>query len=189
MEAKKLRVNIFSVRSLEELKSDLKTYRDSLDVRCMNFVNDLLAVGIECAERLVSETDGEPYGTHKMGRYVEFTKQDAELTELGCKGLMIAKGQTLQSEWFKTVDGKRAEKVQGSINALLAVEFGTAIYSIKGSSAQHASESDWYFARSVDEDGKPTNWQHATAITPTRPMHNAFLEMEKQIEEAARRNF
>lgn len=188
MEAKKLRVNIFSVRSLEELKSDLKTYRDSLDVRCMNFVNDLLAVGIDTAVEKVSETDGKTYGTHQMARYITFTAKAAELTEFGAKGIMIARGDTLHSEWFKTVKGE-PEVVSGEINALAAVEYGTAIYNIMGSNSKHAGESDWYFARDIDSNGKLTNWQHATAIQPTRPMHNAFLKMEEQIEEAARRNF
>lgn len=188
MEAKKLRVNIFSVRSLEELKGSLESYKNSLDARCINFVNDLLKVGIDTAVKKASETDGKPDGTHQMARYITFTSKAAELTEFGVQGIMIARGENLHSEWFKMVNGE-AEVVSGEINALLAVEFGTAIYNINGSNARHASESHWFFARDIDSNGKLTNWKHATAIKPTRPMHNAFLEMEEQIEEAARRNF
>lgn len=188
MSAKKIKVNIFSIRSLESLKDELKAYRDSLDERCMAFVNDLLKVGIECAIKRASETDGDPYGTHQMARYITFTAKAAERTELGCKGIMIARGDTLHSEWYNIVDGDPVV-VNGEINALMAVEFGTAIYNIQGSGAKHGNEADWYFARSIDKDGKLTDWQHATAIKPTRPMHNAFLEMEQQIQSVARRHF
>lgn len=186
---KKIKVNLFSVRSLESLKDSLQEYRDSLDRRCEAFVNDLLKIGIDTAVMKASETDGDPYGTHQMARYITFTAKAAELTEYGVRGIMIARGETLHSEWFRTVGEGEAESVQGEINALLVVEFGTAIFNLNGSGARHASESDWYFATSVDKNGKPTNWKHATAIQPTRPLHNAFLEMEQAIEEAAKRNF
>lgn len=187
--SRKLKVNILSVKSLENLKSNLEAERDSMAERCKAFVNDLLKVGIECAVAKASETDGDPYGTHQMARYITFTAKAAELTEYGAYGIMIAKGETLFSEWFRTVDNGEAEAVNGTINALMAVEFGTAVYNINGSGAKHGGQADWYFARGIDKDGKPTDWQHATAIQPTRPMHNAYLKMQEEIEAAARRHF
>lgn len=193
MSTKTLKVNIFSVNSLENLKDDLKAYRNSLDDRVRAFVDYLLSVGIETAQSVVSETDGEPYGSHQMGRYVTFTKK-IEDTSLGCRGILIAKGETLESKWFRSDGEDGVSEMHGAINALLAVEFGTAAYGLppyKGTNSQsgHANDTDWWFAKGVDKNGKLTDWQHATAITPTRPLHRAFIEMEKQVEEAAKRNF
>ena len=193
MAVKKIKVNLFSIKSLESLKSELQEYKDSLSTRVQAFVEDLLNAGIEVAETAVSETDGEPYGSHQMGRYVIFSKK-IEDTEYGCRGILIAKGTPLISKWYRSDGNGGSEAVTGSINALLAVEFGTAAFGLppyKGTNSQggHENSTDWYFARSVDKDGKPTYWQHATAITPTRPLHRAFLEMEQQIDDAAKRNF
>lgn len=182
----KLTVNILSIRSLEQLKDSLESYVDSLDDRAMAFVKDLTDCGITVARTLTEDA------SHQMGRYIVF-EQKFETIKDGAKGILIAKGETLVSQWFRTGNNGKPQEVTGSINALLATEFGTAAYALppyQGTNSKygHGNKTEWYFARE-EKDGKLINWQHATAIQPTRPLHNAFITMEQEIENAARRNF
>ena len=181
-----LKVDILSVRSLEDLKKNLQSYIDSIDERVKAFVEDLLESGITVAK---AEAEN---ASHQMGQYITFEKKityaDGTVT-----GLLIAKGETLVSQWWRTDSNGKPQEVNGSINALLATEFGTAAYALppnRGENSQygHSEETEWYFARGHVGD-KLTDWQHATAIKPTRPMHNAFIAMEQEIENAARRHF
>lgn len=186
MARKQFKVNILSMRSLENLQKDLQEYMDSLDGRIALFVEDLLDSGIKVA-RAYSEN-----ASHQMGQYITFEKK-IESGNHSVKGILIARGDTLTSKWFRTDNNKKPQEVIGHINSLLATEFGTAAYALppyQGSNSQygHSNETEWYFARS-EKDGRLTDWQHATAIKPTRPLHNAYITMEQEIENAARRHF
>ena len=198
MAAHQIEVNVFSMKSLEAFKKSLIDYKKSLPDRIQAFLDALLEEGIRVARAEVADTS-KPYGTHQMQDFITFSKK-VDYDSTGCYGILRAEGQTLQSKWYRSgAKGDEAEEVNGSINALLAVEFGTAAFAIpapngKGgqgtnSKGGNAGKADWYFARGVDDDGNPTDWQHATAIKPTRPLHKAMLTMQEEIDTIARRYF
>lgn len=189
----KITVNVNSRKSIQKAIKELKAYRNDLERKTELFISRLLDVGIEVAERYGAGETG-PYGTHKMERYVTFSKK-LESDKYGCKGILMGKGATLYSEWI----GEGGEKRSGSINSMLAMEFGTAGLALpkqdrfgvtagRGTNSKYGHENDvlWYIL--VEENGN-TFWKTATAITPTRPMHNAMIEMQEQVKAIAKEVF
>ena len=181
-------------RSIDDAIKQLTAYRDSLQGKIRCFVEELLDLGITTAE----EVKGMPgtYGTHKMENFVTFSKQ-LDPMQYGYHGIMLGVGTTILANWF----GLDGEKRKGSINALLAIEFGTAIAALpatnmfggsggRGTNSKygHSDDSDWYFIEGFDAEKRP-KLHHATAITPTRPMFEASQEMLLRIEDAAKRAF
>ena len=189
----KITVNVNSRKSIQKAIKELKAYKRDLHQKTELFVKRLLDVGIETAEKFGAGESGT-YGTHKMERYVWFSKK-LEPDKHGCHGILMGKGATLYSEWI----GEGGEKRSGSINSMLAMEFGTAGLALpkqdrfgvtagRGTNSQYGHENEvlWYIL--VEENGK-TFWKVATAITPTRPMHNAMIEMQDQIKAIAKEVF
>lgn len=185
-----------SMRALDKLIGDLKDYRDSLGAKMEALVNRLLELGIETAQHHSTDVPGR-YGTHKMGQYVSF-KKEIKAADGSCTGLLVAMGDTLDSVWY----GPDGEKRYGTINAMMALEFGTAAKAVsvresfgvtggQGTNSQYGHENDleWWIAESLDSNGKPTDWKRATAITPTRPLMHAGNEMASEIANAAREVF
>lgn len=197
MATKRIEVDILSIRSLENLKKELKAYRDSLPERTKQFVTALSEHGYQVALQSLSST------THQLQNYIQITKPTVSYDETGCYAILqLTPTQILETKWFRTgPDGKGVE-VNGRLNPALAAEFGTAAYALpkqerfggvggQGTNAKYGNENktEWYFARGMTQDGKLTDWQHATAIRPTRPLHNALIAMENEIDTLARRYF
>lgn len=182
--------------SLKRLEKELTDYRDSLDAKTELFMNRLLELGIKVGRENAVDIEGE-FGTHEMGRYVTFEKK-VQTEDGSCKGIMLAMGETLYSKWF--VQG--GEERHGSINAIMALEFGTAAMAVseresfgakggQGTNSDYGHENDlrWYIYTGLDEKGRPSKRKKATAITPTRPMMNAGNAMAADIVRVAREVF
>jgi len=197
MTARRIEVDILSIRSLENLKKELKAYKDSLPERTAAFVAALAEVGYKVAN------DALDNSSHQMGDRVNIVKTDVSFDETGCYAIIKSvPKEILATSWYRRdKDGKGVE-VTGSLNPALAVEFGTASkalppqerfggYGGQGTNSKggNAGRSEWWFARGLDENGKPTDWKRGTAIKPTRPLHNALLAMESEIDTIARRYF
>lgn len=189
----KITVNIGDRKSIRKAIKDLKAYKRDLHNKTALFVSRLLEVGIQVAEEKGAGESGT-FGTHQMENYVWFSKK-LEKDKDGCHGILMGKGATLYSEWI----GEGGEKRSGSINSMLAMEFGTAGLALpkqdrfgvtggRGTNSKYGHENDvvWYIL--VEENGK-TFWKKATAITPTRPMHNAMIEMQEQVKTIAKEVF
>ena len=196
MAKKVIKVNLLSVSSIRNLKEELIEYRDSLDTKLWYFVKDLLEQGIATAQAVIAENDD-----HQLSKRIVFDKR-IEIHEDGCRGILMASGEKLYSRWYRSDGQGGVEEVGGVLNALLAAEFGTAAYALppqtrfggyggQGTNSQygHSSETQWWIATSVTDDGKLTGWKAGTAIRPSRPLHNALLKMEQEIENTARRYF
>lgn len=177
--------------SLNKLVRQLEEYRDGLDGKMATFIEKLLDVGIKVARFQSIDVPGQ-FGTHQMGRYVTFEKE-IEVGNNTCRGLMLGIGETLFSTWYAR------EERHGSINAIMALEFGTAALALsvreafgavggQGTNSKYGHENDmeWFLYK---ENGGHVERIKATAIRPTRPMYNAALEMSRQIVETAREVF
>ncbi len=196
-----LRANVLSVSSLENLKKDLKAYRDSLEDKLSIFVEELLKIGIETAEQNVDA--GGTYGTHEMAQLgnISFRK---EVTTADGKvyGIMYGSGGDVTGEWYVNDGNGHYTLKTDTINSMLAVEFGTAGKALpaqdgfgvsggQGTMSRYGHQNDnaWYIVTGLDEKGKPNEWKAATAITPTRPMYKAGLAMYEEVKKAAEAAF
>ena len=183
--------------TLAEIAEQLYEYADSLDDKNERFVKTLIDKGIKVAEQYSVDIEGE-FGTHKMGRLVTFSsKVDANTN--GVVGYLIGEGQDVESEW---VSPSGEEIRSGSINSLLALEFGTAGMALppqeafggvggQGTNSFYGHEQDlvWYFNTGEVNDKNKAVWKKATAIQPTQPMFHAVTEMINLIEETAKEVF
>ena len=182
---------------MAEIAEQLYEYADSLDDKNERFVKTLIDKGIKVAEQYSVDIEGE-FGTHKMGRLVTFSsKVDANTN--GVVGYLIGEGQDVESEW---VSPSGEEIRSGSINSLLALEFGTAGMALppqeafggvggQGTNSFYGHEQDlvWYFNTGEVNDKNKAVWKKATAIQPTQPMFHAVTEMINLIEETAKEVF
>ena len=199
---KTLKANAFSVSSLKELQKELTKYRDSLQGKMEKFITLLLKEGIRVAKEKSADIDG-PLGTHEMGKHVSFGAEPVETKDGVVYGLMIGTGDDIVGEWYAN-DGNGNYLLQRDmINALMALEFGTAAMALPPTEAfgvlggrgtfpalYHEDDYAWYIITEVGVDketGKtiPTKWKPATAIQPTQPMYHAGLAMYQKIKEAA----
>lgn len=180
--------------SINNLIKQLQSYRDSLPDKTQRFVDALLDKGIVVAEQ--NKGMGGTYGTHKMENLVTFSKK-LDASQYGCHGIMLGVGETIYAKWFG-IDG---EERTGAINAITAIEFGTAEKALpptemfggsggRGTNSKygHKDDTDWYFIVGFDENKKPI-YKHATAIKPTQPMAKASTEMVAQIRKTAKEVF
>lgn len=178
--------------SVKNAIASIKYYRDGLASKTEEFVARLLDVGIERADSVpgISGTTG----SHGFEQYVWYAKE-VEPKKYGCHGIMFGGGRDIDVTWG--LDGEK----MGSINTMLALEFGTAgaalppqeafgSYGGQGTNSYngHADDLVWYFAIGRDKKGKPI-WKKASAITPTRPMFEAAQEMLEQYYTVAREVF
>lgn len=183
--------------TLAEIAEQLYEYADSLDDKNERFVSLLIEKGIKVAEQYSVDIEGE-FGTHKMGNLVTFSSKASNGTD-GVVGYLIGEGQDVESEW---VSPKGDEIRSGSVNSLLALEFGTAGMALppqeafggvggQGTNSFYGHEQDlvWYFNTGEVNDKNKAVWKKATAIQPTQPMFHAATEMINLIEETAKEVF
>lgn len=191
-----LRANALSVSSLRQLKKDLEKYKNSLTGKMQVFVEELLKIGIEAAEANVNV--GGRYGTHNMKNlgHIEF-RSEVNTEDGKVYGILFGHGEDVHGEWYENDGNGSYHLVEDTINAMLAVEFGTAgkalpvqdafgVTAGQGQKARyHANDDAWYIITALDKDGKPAEWKPATAITPSRPMYQAGLKMYEGVKKAA----
>ena len=196
--------NAFSVSSLKKLQKELESYRDSLQGKMEKFIGLLLDEGIMVAKSYAVDYSGA-FGTHQMAQYVFFDKEPISTTDGKVYGVMFGRGDDIPAGTYYVNDGNGnyTPITEDSINALLALEFGTAAYALpkqnafgvtggKGTLTKygHSDDESWHIITRVAKDKKtgkivPVEWKNATAITPTRPMYQAGLAMYQKIKQAA----
>lgn len=196
--AKVLKANVFSVKSLRQLKKDLEQYRDSLEGKTKTFISILLDEGIRVAQEKAVDEGGK-YGTHEMVKrgHIMFTRDSFMSNGAAC-GIMYGTGGDILGQWYINDGNGNYTLETGFINSLMAIEFGTAAKALpkqesfdvvggKGTLAKYGHDNDlgWYIVTKIDGKGKPIEWKEATAITPTQPMYYAGLAMYEKIKEAA----
>ena len=167
-----------SADSIRNAIKELQNYKDELKDKQQVFIEKLAEVGIDMAREKSKDTGGL-HGTHRMGQYVTFEKR-IEADGSNVKALVLGMGEEVYS--------KISDR---SINALMALEFGTAALGLppyKGSNSisGHSNDLVWYVW--VNDDGVPIPYSDKTghyktlsAIAPTQPMYNAAMEMRKNI--------
>lgn len=194
--------NAFSVSSLKKLQKELKAYSDSLQGKMERFITLLLKEGVRVAREKSADIEG-PLGTHEMGKHVFFEAEPVETADGIVYGIMIGTGDDIVGEWYANDGNGNYLHQKDVINALMAIEFGTAAMALPPTEAfgvvggrgtfpalYHEEDYAWHIITKVGVDketGKtiPIEWKPATAIQPTQPMYNAGLAMYQKIKQTA----
>ena len=173
--------------SLKQMADDLRGFEDGFRNNIREFRDLLANKGIRVAMANTSQ---------KFGQYILFEKQES-----GNTTTIVARETTqLLSEWLYY-----GMTVQALVSPLLMEEFGSGSHAVVWENSdgsrtgvlsdgtkvgrgtfpeqKHAFESSWHYM--------DLNWQWHTVSgeTPTRPMHNAVIEIITQVERTAREVF
>lgn len=173
--------------SIRQMADDLKSFEDGFRNNIREFRDLLANKGIRVAMANSSQ---------KFGQYIVFEKQDSENTTT----IVARETAQLLSEWLYY-----GMHVWATVSPLLMEEFGSGNHAVVWESSdgnrtgvlsdgtrvgqgtfpeqQHAFESSWHY---MDLNW---NWHTVTGETPTRPMHNAVIEIITQVEATAREVF
>ena len=200
---KRLTANAFSAKSLKALQKELEKYKDSLQGKMEKFIALLLDEGVRVAREISSKDTEGSYGTHKMANHAFFEAEPIKTTDGVVYGIMIGSGDDIVGEWYTNDGNGNYVKQKDVINALMALEFGTAAKALPAQESfgvlggqgtfpalYHGNDCEWHIITKVGVDKKtgktvPVEWKPATAITPTRPMYNAGLAMYQKVKQAA----
>ena len=146
--------------------------------RCRELVTKLAEIGVQTAKIQIDQSP--------LGHYISI-QTDINPTDMGCKAILIATGETFVSDEY------------ADFNTLLAVEFGAGIYYNKEQNPKaselgfgvgtfpgqvHAFEDGWHY---WDEDSQ--SWKYTHGIKATMPMHKASEEMIRKIRKIAKEVF
>lgn len=174
-------------RSIKQMADDLRKSEQEIANKLRTFRVLLAEKGIRVAMSNVSSG---------FGQYIRFEKVDTENMTM----IVAMETQQILSEWLRY-----DERVQAYVSPLLMAEFGAGSHAVLWEDSQgaphstlsdgtqvgrgsfpnqtHAFESTWWY---MDLNH---NWHQASGIKPTRPMHNAVIEIITQIQQTAREVF
>ncbi len=185
-----------SISGINKIISRLEEYKQDLLRRTEKFCEELSDVGINTARGLIG---------NEYNGYIALVKE-VNPTQYGCSAILIMKDESpIISEWY----GEDEVKKTAEVSATLMVEFGSGKKAnatpqhIKAVNAKekvgrgtfpsentkpfgnenHANQNVWWWK---DLDGK---WKHSSGLTPTMPLYNAYVEMEREIKQIWRKNF
>lgn len=174
-----LNVDCLSASSIKRLQKDLQKYSDDLTGKCRELVQRLAEQGVQVAEAKIGESP--------LGKYITL-KTDITEEEAGCKAILTATGEVMESDEF------------APFYILLAVEFGAGIHYNPAPNPNadkfglgvgtfpgqiHAFDpGGWYY---WDEDKQA--WKHSFGVKATMPMYNASVEIIQNIVNVAHEVF
>lgn len=176
------RLNSNDIRSMAD---EVRRYCTSLEYKLTVFVSRLSEKGVSVASQTVGS----------FGKYIAFYRESVndEIT------VVAQETDYIKASWLKY--GKQVDAI---VSPLLMAEFGSGPHAIvweglNGTLSRlpdgkevgrgtfpyqkHADEDSWWY---MDLDGE---WHQTRGVAPTRPLHNALIEMITQIETTAREVF
>lgn len=170
---------------IKRMADDVERYQTEFQIKVHTVLRKLADKGISAAALSVGN----------MGQYITFTKENDPY------GVTIVAKETsvIMSEWIRY-----GITVHAELSPLLMSEFGAGRHAViwegltentailpdgtkvgRGEfpGQTHAFEDSW---RYMDVSG---NWHTASGIKPTRPLHNAVIEIITQVEATVREVF
>lgn len=166
-----------SVDSINEAIRQIEQYKTDFNKKVELLTERIAELGKTVAFQRVEES---PLGKTVI-LHSETTASDA-----GCKAVLIATGQTYESDGF------------APFNTLLAIEFGAGIHynAIPNPKANemgygvgtfpgqvHAFEDGWYYL------GNDDKWHYTHGVKATMPMYSATVAIIKDVRKIAREVF
>lgn len=170
---------------LKRMANELQQQEYSLKAKVKTFMERLADKGVYAGQTTIGN----------FGKYVTFSRY---MNELGVV-VVAQETSTITAKWLR---GR--EEVEAIVSPLLMAEFGAGPHAIiwegvTGSTnllsdgkmigrgtfpnQTHAFESSWWY---MDLNKQ---WHQASGVKPTRPLHNAMLEIINTVESTAREVF
>lgn len=198
---KPIKINLFNQATIQQAIKDIQDYKKELINNTQRFCDELAQEGIDVINASILE---------QFKGYIAFRKK-VNPQQYGCEEILILEDITpYESHWIVFDDmGKEITKT-AKLSAVLMSEFGAGI---KADAKQDhietthtkervgrgtfPSETNEPFGNENHARNKKmwsymgTNhkWNRSSGMTPTMPMYNAYLEMERQIRQKAREIF
>lgn len=167
-----------SVKSIDNMIKQVEAYQSNLNRKCEVLCRRLAEAGRQTAVTAINESP--------LGKTITLSIR-MEPKEVGCKAILMAVGQTKDSENY------------GSINTLLLVEFGAGIrYNATANpkagefgmgvgtfpGQTHAFDPEgWYYWGDDDQ------WHHSYGVKATMPIYKATVSIRQQVLTIAREVF
>ena len=175
--AKKVIPMTLSQKSVQNVIKELRSYQNSLERKCEEYVIRLAKEGENVAIEAINESP--------IGKTV-ILQAKKEPSKMGCKAILVATGKTYQAE------GREP------FYTILAIEFGSGIYYNPEPNPKendlgfgvgtfpgqiHAFKDGWYYL------GKDDKWHYTHGIRATMPMFKASEEIIQKYIEIAKEVF
>lgn len=187
--AKKVFKATLSTKSIRQLQDELRAYRDSLPLKCEEFVKRLSDEGIDVAKTRLATQKADSNGVN-YADYITFTVE-TKPSKTGCTAVMVATNTGIvQSEWRTSEGIKTAD-----VSPLLMCEFGSGRraenpLNVPGvgqgtfPGQTHAFQKEGWFWKDLNGE-----WHHSLGVTPSAPMYSASIAMREKIIKVAREVF
>lgn len=162
-------------QDIHKLKRDIENIEKDIQKKCNIFIEKLLDIGITVASAKINESP--------LGKYINL-KTDISENQNGCKGILIAIGETKKKEGY------------APFNILLAVEFGAGIYYNQKPNPNanklgfgvgtfpgqiHAFDDGWYYWEEATKE-----WKYTHGVKATMPIYNAEIAIIKNVSKIAK---
>lgn len=169
--------------SIQNAIKEIQQYKSDLNRKCELLCKRLAEEGISAANAYIAKAP--------LGKTIVVQSKIAP-EKSGCKAMIVATGQTKQTEGY------------APFNTLLAVEFGSGIfYNADGNpkagelgfgvgtfpDQTHAFDDGWFYPTdNTDEDGKII-WAYTHGVAATMPMYHAGQDIRQKIMAIAKEVF
>ena len=177
--AKKVFKTDLSVRGINDLKSQLLQYKDSLPIKCEKLVSMLLQSGVAVSQAKISESP--------LGKYVTVTT-NISADNMGCKGILLANGAVKEQEGYAPFSVLLAIEFGAGVhfnptpNPIISSEFPYGVGTFPGQT--HAYQDTWFYWDENSQEWKPTH-----GVKATMPMYSADMEIIQNVVEYAKEVF
>lgn len=174
-----------SVKGLRNLQKQLREYKNqTLPNNVAYFASELARVGIQIAT-IASRSNA-------FGSHIAFTKE-IEPTKYNYQARAIIIGANtvpMFSTYYSYDESGHTVEKTVELNPIMFAEYGAGVYArfnYRGTfpDQQHAFQDSWAYATELDEEGRPTNWQVSSGVSPSMPLEKAKNEMITQINSIA----
>ena len=178
MKKKKISVDLFSQKSIQDAIKQIENYRDDLLKKCQEICRRLSEEGVRVADVAINSVP--------IGKTITLTT-DINPSKMGCQAIMKMTGAETRTE-----DGR-------TFFTALAIEFGAGIRYNSTSNPKakefgmgvgtfpdqtHAFDPNgWYY---LDSNGE---WKHSYGVQASMPMYHAFSEMTKSVDKIVKEVF
>lgn len=196
---KKLKINLFNQTTIQQAIKELQEYKQDLKNKTELFCERLSKVGID-----VIRVNLGNYAIH-IG-----LRKNIEIEGNDCKAILILYDEhSVISEWVVRGDNGELVDKTAEISPVLMAEFGSGKNASAAKKHQNAVNVKEQVGRGTfpSENNKPFGnenhawqnswswqtkdgkWHRSSGMTPTMPMYNAYLEMERQIKQIGKEIF
>ena len=178
MKKKKISVDLFSQKSIQDAIKQIENYRDDLPKKCQEICRRLSEEGVRVADVAINSVP--------IGKTITLTT-DINPSKMGCKAIMKMSGRETRTEdgrvFFTALAIEFSAGVRYANTASpQASNFGMGTGTFPG--AKHSWDMDgWYY---LGDDG---NWHHSYGVQASMPMYKASVEMRQKIDSIVKEVF